>query len=537
MNETNSGPVSEQQAETTGKAPPSARPAVGSGPSRRPSWESWAAAVLGLYFLARLLFFAFQITPGVPPDEPTHVGVIGLWAESPLWIQDSPASHPYGLVTRVPFLYHLLLGKLEALGRALFGFEGLLFLRLLNVALSALTLALAYRLARRLSGDPLVRLLFLLMATNTLMLTFLGAAVSYDNLVNLLAVLALSALWAFLAEGRPEALLGFLLWSVLGGLTKVSFLPLAGILALILVAERRWSLASDLRLLVSSLRRRRPRLVAGAVLVAAGSAANFWLYGGNLLGHGRLVPACDQVLTLEACLEDRIFARGWILRQHRQGAMSFEQAVAATGRIRHPGDREHTLRLLRFEQGYQRTRPEPLPRWNYLHLVWDQALKPTVFGIQGHLSMLKKPRELLPYNLLLMAAFLLWIRSARWRRPERVWSWLGLIALVYFLILVGGYNYRTYLETHAPLLGVQGRYLFPVLVPAYLAMAHSLLSPLRRWLRIALLLVVAAVYIPGDFPYFLRHAGDAWFGAPAGARTEEAAAPGPKGWQGPPGLR
>lgn len=522
MSETTSRPVSEPQPSVTGEAPPTAGPATGSRPSKRPSWESWVAAVLGLYFLARLLFFAFQIAPGVPPDEPTHVGVVGLYADSPLGIEDSPASHPYGLVTRVPFLYHLLLGHLAALGRALFAVEELLFLRLLNVVLSALTLILSYRLACRLSGDPLVRLLFLVMATNTLMLTFLGAAVSYDNLVNLLAVLALSALWAFLAEGRPEALLGFLLWNVLGGLTKVSFLPLAGILTLILVAERRWGLASDLRLLVSLLRRHRPRLVAAAVLVVMGAAANLWLYGGNLLRHGRLVPTCDQVLTLEACLENRIFARGWILRQYRQEAMTFEQAVAATERIHHPGDRNHALRLLRFEQGYRRTRPEPLPRWNYLHLVWEQAIKPTVFGIQAHLSMLRKPRDLLPYNILLMAAFLLWIRTARWRDPERVWSWLGLIALAYFLILVGGYNYGTYLETHAPLLGVQGRYLFPVLVPAYLAMAHALLTPLRRWLRIALLLAVAAVYLAGDLPFFLRHAGDPWFGEPASAGMEDA---------------
>lgn len=522
MSETTHRPANVPQPGTAGEAPPSTGPAAALGRSGRPGWERWAAAILGLYFLARLLFFAFQIAPGVPPDEPTHVGVVGLYADSPLGIEDSPASHPYGLVTRVPFLYHLLLGHLAALGRALFAVEELLFLRLLNVALSALTLALSYRLACRLSGDSLVRLLFLVMASNTLMLTFLGAAVSYDNLVNLLAVLALSALWAFLAEGRPEALLGFLLWNVLGGLTKISFLPLAALLTLILVAERRWRLASDLRLLLSSLRRHRPRLVAGAVLVAVGAVANLWLYGGNLLRHGRLVPACDQVLTLEACLENRIFARSWILRQYRQEAMTFEQAVAATERIHHPGDRNHALRLLRFEQGYRRTRPEPLPRWNYLHLVWEQAIKPTVFGIQAHLSMLRKPRDLLPYNILLMAAFLLWIRTARWRDPERVWSWLGLIALAYFLILVGGYNYGTYLRTHAPLLGVQGRYLFPVLVPAYLAMAHALLTPLRRWLRIALLLAVAAVYLAGDLPFFLRHAGDPWFGEPASAGMEDA---------------
>jgi hypothetical protein len=58
---------------------------------------------------------------------------------------------------------------------------------------------------------------------------------------------------------------------------------------------------------------------------------------------------------------------------------------------------------------------------------------------------------------------------------------------------------------------VQGRYLFPVIVPAYLVAARFLLLPFRRAFRVLLLVVVSLVFLAGDLPYFLRHATEAWY--------------------------
>lgn len=92
-------------------------------------------------------------------------------------------------------------------------------------------------------------------------------------------------------------------------------------------------------------------------------------------------------------------------------------------------------------------------------------------------------------------------------------SWLVVVSLLYFTILVGYYNYRIYLVSHAPFLGVQGRYLSPVLVPACLAASHFMLSWRQRWLKILIAVAVSAVFLWGDLPFFLRHAGDAWYSA------------------------
>jgi 4-amino-4-deoxy-L-arabinose transferase-like glycosyltransferase len=430
----------------------------------RPKWEIWCVAVLLVYFLARLLFLAVNINPELPPDESTHLGIIGLYAESPLFIDDSPESHKFGLVTRQPHLYYFALGKLAVLN--IFGMNDVLYLRLLNVILAMLTVIAGYRLAAHLTRNSLIRILFLVMTTNTLMFTFIGGAVSYDNLVNLLAVLSVMAFIAFVRTENSADLLLFLLWSFLGTLTKTTFLPLTFGLVALLLFDRRRHLREDLSSLagVVKMPARLPAVLLVLVILSFG--ANVWLYGSNLVRYGRPVPGCSQVLELEQCMENRIFARNWIVGQYRDGKLTFEQAFQQTSRINHPGDRDHAVRLLQNERAYRQSKPKLLPRWDYIQIVWEQAMKPTIFGVQAHLSMVKDPSALLPYNLVLFAAFVLWIRGVGWSRSERPWTYLAAISMFYFLFLIGYVNYGFYTSSHAPFVGVQGRYLFPILVPA-----------------------------------------------------------------------
>jgi hypothetical protein len=139
--------------------------------------------------------------------------------------------------------------------------------------------------------------------------------------------------------------------------------------------------------------------------------------------------------------------------------------------------------------------------------------------VQAHLSILKDPWSLLPYNVILFAAFVVWIRWSRWDGSEKPWSALSIAVVFYFLFLIGYVNYKSYLASHAAFLGVQGRYLFPVLVPAYLTAARFLFNPFRRAVQIALLLIVSTIFILGDFPYFLRHDGPDWYAKPPHVET------------------
>jgi len=474
-----------------------------------PSWETGVIAVIIAYYAIRLIFLASTIALSVPPDESTHTGIARLYAEAPFLIENTSRSHELGLVTRVPSLYYLVMGK--ALWLNQFGVDDDRFLRYMNVVLAMVTTFLAYKLAVILMRGSIPRILFVTMMTNTPMYTFLAASVNYDNLVNLFAVLAVYAFVRFIRSDGSLWLAGMVVWCLVGSLTKISFLPLFLILAALVLLNRWRLLRADWMELVYKLRDRSPVAAISIAAILLTGAGFSLLYGGNIVRYRHLVPTCDQVIPTEACMENRIFARNRIVDEFRTGALTFGEAVQATSRIRHAGDRLHTVQLLEGEVAYQRERPPLQPRYEYLFRVWNDSLKPGIFGIQAHRSMLKDPQALVPYSVILLVSFLLWVRGATATPDGRIWIYLGTIVLSYFLILVGYHNYRIYTSMHAPLLGAAGRYLFPVLVPAYLVCAHFLTSRRRPVVAVAVLLVVSLVFVAGDFPYFLLNVTDAWY--------------------------
>ncbi len=477
-----------------------------------PPWEKGLTVILCLYFIAKLFYFAFNIAPGIPPDEMTHIGVVELYAHGGLRIQDNADSYPLGLVTRTPNFYFLVLGTLSRAN--IFSVDPIYFLRTINIVFSIGTLWFALLLMRRFTTDAVTRLLFLAMFTNTLMFTFLGAAVSYDNLVNLLAVLSLFSMVEFIKKQTPVTLLTFALWPLIGALTKISFLPLGLLLLIVILVERKCRIFAELKALGYSIAKRRPAVLVLAALVATALLANVMLYGVNIVRYHKLIPSCDQVLDLDVCMEYRIFAKDWIVGQYRSNNLSLSEAMEKTLLISHPGDRDHALRLLRNEQQYQTSPPKPIPVWDYMHAVWMHAMKPSIFGIQAHYSMLRDPWQMLPFNLILFAAFVLWLRGLSLSPGHRLSLLFSAIVLGYFLILVGWYNYTNYIRSHAMFYGVQGRYIFPVLVPAYLVIAQALACRQHGILRSAFALVVAIIFLLGDLPFFVSHASAGWFGNP-----------------------
>jgi hypothetical protein len=253
------------------------------------------------------------------------------------------------------------------------------------------------------------------------------------------------------------------------------------------------------------------RNVQGLLLgVAVCVIANLFLYGDNLVRYGNIVPSCVQVIPHEQCMENRIYARNWVLGEYQRGKFSYIDAWRATAQIKHPGDIAHAKRLLDNERRVKQIKLESLNVFDYMHLVWVKAVKPSIFGIQAHQSMLRTPNELWSYGLVFFIASLLLVRNIRLDGADSIW--LGLVGVVvgYYIFLVGYYNYSGYLKSHAPLLGVQGRYLFHVLLPAYLLMAEFFVRPFQKRVQIAIVLLVCGVFMVGDFPYYLSHVSEVW---------------------------
>src|SRR4029078_6207021 len=119
----------------------------------------------------------------IPPDERFHYGTVQLFAQNGWlpFIHNQLGHYNLGEVAHTPyFLYGYILSIPYHFLNHVNG--SIYILRLLNIALGAASLYVAYRLFSKLGLPQAVRNLSIFMMANTLMFVFLSASVSYDNL-------------------------------------------------------------------------------------------------------------------------------------------------------------------------------------------------------------------------------------------------------------------------------------------------------------------------------------------------------------------
>jgi len=368
------------------------------------------------------------------------------------------------------------------------------------------TVLVGWRWVRLVTPNVTTQLLFLVLATNTMMFTGLSASVNYDNLTNLLAAAAVYGLFRTLLSGSGSGLLHLVAIVLAGCLTKTSFLPLAMILFLALAFNERAHLG-DLK----SLPRWRPRSRGEALtlaLVVLLLAANLGLYGGNLVRYQRLAPGLEQLVGPDLARKNRIVARNALLQAYREGEIELREALEMTEEIEHPPDRRSTRALLQMTRRAGDQRLE-LPRWSP---IWGRFILQRTYGYFGHRVLLKKPLERNLYAGVLGAALLLFL--TRWRSPAhtRLLRLAAFISGSYIAVIMLAVNRVTYLEYGLADLAVQGRYLFPILVPLYGLVACSLVDLVPRRLQLPIAVLVTGYFVYGDLPYFLAHTTPEWFG-------------------------
>lgn len=468
----------------------------------------WALRILLAYFGVRLLFFALNVSSFVPPDEVTHAGLSKIFSTVFLFPNNSPQTYEFGLVTNTPWLYYWIMGKLLHLN--FLGISKLVFLRLLNIPLAFGTVYFARKTLLLYTNDRLTQILLIVVMTNTAMFSLLAASVSYDNLTNLLAAMAIYYLFVFFKERSGGLLAASILCQLAGCLTKVTFLPLALVLALLLfiheskkmnrlpAAAKKYFQTADVRTWACTL----------AILVALG--LNIQLYAGNYLHYGTLNPGMAEVLPGNV-MQYRVGARDKIFSLYTQNKISYMDALVMTGDIKHPGDKSDTFYLL---MNYEKLKRNPQLWMGPLQYakVWLENMVSTIFGIKGHLPMYKDFRYLIPIYLLMGLSLLGFV--VRWRPGKPGWQAPSLAAIICFYAgyLMYKINYNAYLYYGVPGFTLQGRYLFPVLGPIYVLSCHYLMRLFSSGKsRLALALATALLFITYDFPWFLTHATPNWY--------------------------
>lgn len=479
-------------------------------------WDLVLIVLLLTYFAVRLGFFATRIDGTVPPDEIDHLGRSQAFAEA-LWLPaEAPELYRFGAVSKRPFLQYLIHGKLLWVKPPFL--SDLLYLRLINALMGVLVVVFGLRWIRLLTPNRRVHVLFVALITNILMFVGVSASVSYDNLTNLLAAMALFYLFAFFENPAPRPL-GLLGVSVLAGcLTKQAFWPLALILLVVLVVRFRhpasWKPSSPgwaRAWLTSGAPWKGDRATALVwALLAVLLVANLHLFGGNLLRYGKLIASPVDLYGLEGALQNRIFARDYVIRQFQDGQISFEEALEQADAIENRGNRRRARNVLIRLRDPGAFRASLLSPEVYFP-VWFRIMLSRVVGYDGHRVMHKTNLELAPYFLLIVSTLLLFIRKAG---PGEVKGYplaTGFVALAYGFVLIAYVHYPKYLQFGVPDFFVQGRYVFPVLVPLCGLAAFYSLTYLPERLQGLVGFGVAAIFIYGDFPYFLTRVNPCWF--------------------------
>ncbi|MBF0313234.1 MAG: DUF2142 domain-containing protein [Oligoflexia bacterium] len=430
-----------------------------------------------LTLLAQLLFYAFKIANGaVFPDELEHFERCQYYfREFTLFIHDLPSTYRYGPISTSPFFYHFLMGNLQHLQPYLApGLHNMIFLRLANVILGMLTYYFSYCTICELTKDRLIKFTTLLILTNTMMYVSLFAAVSYDNLTNCLAVISFYHLIkianAPLSDFQlfRKHLLYFILISLMGCLTKITYLPLLLIQIPILFYYGKKFFHPQLW---QQIPRQNYLLLMAIVLFLS---LNGGVYLRNLLLYHTPVPSCQKVLGEEIC----------------------STTAGMVKRDAHLKQENASEPLLPFQRYFK----------NYI----EHTLGST-FALHGHMTMIKDTNALQKeFMLIAFALALLLLFNSKHCFSNPSFNLLFISALAYASIVLYT-NYQSYIEIRSIGHAIQGRYNFPVLLNLVLILVYGSMHGLASKIKWALLLYTTYTFVKGNLYYFLKHSTPLWF--------------------------
>ncbi|MEX0934381.1 MAG: hypothetical protein WDZ42_01120, partial [Candidatus Saccharimonadales bacterium] len=269
--------------------------------------------VIGL-FLFQALWLVFSAIYPMAFDEAYHFGVIQIYANQWLpFIAEHPESaDAFAAMHRYPsYLFHYLLSFPYRLF-ALFSdnqVAQIIFLRLINVGLLAYTLVLLRKLFIRSGVSSALTHVGLLFFTLIPIVPLLAAHINYDNLLILLVVWML-VLSVDIVKSLQEQvvdtkkLLVLSVVAIFTSVVKYAILPILVAIAAFIIIYSLWIFRGHISKLLTALGGGWKQISSNLkiilpLLLLLSTGLVFERYGLNLINHGDITPACDEVLTHE----------------------------------------------------------------------------------------------------------------------------------------------------------------------------------------------------------------------------------------------
>ena len=421
------------------------------------------------WFLFQMLYFALNIKKGVSPDERYHIEVSNFYSKPYVFhLENSDETIRYGSLTTEPHFYYLVMGKLLLLKpSSIIDYQ---YLRLLNIVLSLFSLYLTFLLSKEITSNKLIQISILLAQSNVLMFVFLSSMVSYDNLINLLAVSSFIFLFRFIRNPNLTYLLLLFSSMAVGALTKVTYLPLILLEMAVLLFYTKKIFLHRLQLLKEI---RITKNITIGIIFFIFLGATIYLYGGNFLKYNNIRPGAELVIGKEKAL-------------HGYGIYMRNSELLSTA---------HTRELM--------------PLTEYVPMYFTRTME-TIFSVVGHLSFPRGVSELKFYLILLVLSFFISIYHFK-----KIISEQNLIIMLFlissYVLIVFYVNYSSYSQMRAFGVALQGRYNFPIISLIAIFGMNTTLFKLSDKAKIPVILILTFFLVYNSFFWFIDKVSTNWF--------------------------
>jgi len=425
--------------------------------------------IVFLWFLFQTVFYATNIDRGIAPDENYHLLLSSYQSETfNIYNHDSPRSFYLGAISVRPYLYHMIMGKLLMLKTTTL--SDIVFLRLVNVILSLITLFLTFLLAKEISKNKLIQLATVVIQTNILMYVFLSSMVTYDNLTNLISVASFVVLIRFLKTYSRRNLLLLIITMTIGALTKITYGPLIIIQLIILVYHAKPIWYNRQKILTTHYTVTDKFLIALALLLFG---LNVHLYGNNLIKYEQVQPKTVNVFG------------------HEKAYKYYSQY-----------QRAHDLKSTRSEK--------TLMRFDEYLIKYLMRTGDTIFGICGHKNLLRSNVSLFFYGLLGLLSLLIYILKYK-QLKNNSYLKIVLFSFLSYALIILLTNYISYRSLGSFGLALQGRYNFPVYALANVFIAYNLFFLFKERTKTVVLICLSCFFVYSGFFWSLSKFTIDWF--------------------------
>lgn len=436
--------------------------------------------ILSVFFLFTV-FLAFSIKIGISPDSFFHLEVSKIFSTTFGIPPNTVDSYQWRDITRLPYLYFWINGRILNLNSLTFNVNEVFLLRFVNILYSVGTLIFTYLISKEYIKNKWGQLLPTFLLANTLMFVFLSSSINYDNLTNLLCTGSIYFFVKYLKESK-ELKYSIYLWIflLLASLTKDTVLPLAFVMVLIwfVVLIRRKILNKDF----CKQFLKTPNIILLTIFTVL-IGLNISLYGVNVITYGKLSPGCTDILTHEQCLQNGVY-----YREIYKIPTVFEGNVKEGVQLILKGERVDPISYLPF---------------------WMVEISKKVFGIMGDQSLYMKYEYLPFYGFYFFLGVFLVLKNRK--KLDTKDKALLLITAFYLAVLYFYHNYNTYFTHNWKDLALQGRYIFPVLTPIYVVLSKYFFEKKNKKLLKILSLILILGFILGCIPYFLIYVPSGWY--------------------------